>query len=383
MEGAYVERFLNMCNHHGIELWDLKPSGHNYEMNISVSEFRKLKPIIKKTKSKVIIKERFGFPFFIHKYRKRQCFALCAMLCIFLLYVSTFFVFGIQIDGNVKCTEEVILESLKSQGICQGIRKEKVNCSKITQYLRGEFENIIWASAHINGTKLVINIRENNEEQIEVTAENQAEDIVAECDGIIVEIITRSGNPMVHIGDEVKTGDILVSGELEILNDAGEVTAYQYVSPDADIRIQTEIKYEDSLEIAYISKEYTGKKSHRLRIETGKNIYNLGRKTIRYKNYTTDSRWKSEILGVNIFTETIEEYQEVKKNYTEKEYNQLLNTHFNKFCNDLEKKGVQILQNSVKIYSESKRVFAKGIITICKDVGIKQKIAKKELEEGI
>ena len=42
----------------------LEPCGHHYEMYISVTGFRKLKPIIKKTKTKVVILKRYGLPFF-------------------------------------------------------------------------------------------------------------------------------------------------------------------------------------------------------------------------------------------------------------------------------------------------------------------------------
>ena len=82
IEGYSPERFLNMCSHHGIYLWNLKPCGHAYEMNISVKGFRRLKPIIRKTGTKIIIRERRGFPFFLHKYRKRKIFFGGIFFCI-------------------------------------------------------------------------------------------------------------------------------------------------------------------------------------------------------------------------------------------------------------------------------------------------------------
>lgn len=50
--GYSPERFLNLCSHHHIYLWGLEPCGHHYEMYISVTGFRKLKPIIKKNEDK-------------------------------------------------------------------------------------------------------------------------------------------------------------------------------------------------------------------------------------------------------------------------------------------------------------------------------------------
>ena len=45
---------------------------------------------------------------------------------------------------------------------------------------------------------------------------------------------------MVHVGDQVKKGDILVSGRIEVCNDAKEVVEYQYEQADADIRADTQ-----------------------------------------------------------------------------------------------------------------------------------------------
>ena len=61
------ERFLNLCRNRGILLWGLSPHGRDYEMYISIRGFRKLKPVLKKTKTKVTIEERFGLPFLDRK----------------------------------------------------------------------------------------------------------------------------------------------------------------------------------------------------------------------------------------------------------------------------------------------------------------------------
>ena len=72
--GSFAERFLNGCSHHKIRLWNLKPVPGGYEMNITISGFRKLKPIIRKTGIKVVIIKRSGLPFLLFRYRKRRLF---------------------------------------------------------------------------------------------------------------------------------------------------------------------------------------------------------------------------------------------------------------------------------------------------------------------
>lgn len=62
--GYSPERFFNLCSHQKIDLWDMNVNLRTYEMKISVKDFLKLKPIIRKTKTKVKVVERYGFPFF-------------------------------------------------------------------------------------------------------------------------------------------------------------------------------------------------------------------------------------------------------------------------------------------------------------------------------
>ena len=64
--GYSTERFLNACSHRGILLWGLEPVNRAYEMNIETRGFKQLKPIIRKTGTKVTIVGRFGLPFYIN-----------------------------------------------------------------------------------------------------------------------------------------------------------------------------------------------------------------------------------------------------------------------------------------------------------------------------
>lgn len=62
--GYSPERFLNLCSHHQIRLWGLRPCGHAYEMYLSVKSFRKLKPILRKSNMRIKVLERRGSSFF-------------------------------------------------------------------------------------------------------------------------------------------------------------------------------------------------------------------------------------------------------------------------------------------------------------------------------
>ena len=72
ISGFSPERFLNACMHRNIYIWNIQPVQDFYEMNISISDFRMLKPILKKTGVRAVIIKRYGFPFFLFQHRKRK-----------------------------------------------------------------------------------------------------------------------------------------------------------------------------------------------------------------------------------------------------------------------------------------------------------------------
>lgn len=70
----------------------------------------------------------------------------------------------------------------------------------------------------------------------------------------------------------MKKGQILVSGIVDVYNDAKEVVNQRPVSADADIFVRVDIPYEEHLPYLYEYKEYTGRKRQGgcLALQTGR-----------------------------------------------------------------------------------------------------------------
>lgn len=153
--------------------------------------------------------------------------------------------------------------------------KSRISCADIVKEIRREYNDIVWVSASIDGSRLKVQIKENEDTFREDTDDGSGEehptDLIAETDGVITQIVTRSGVPQVHAGDTVKAGDLLVSGRIEVLDDSGEVVGYQYQRSDADVFADTQIEYADSIPLTWQDKIYDGKKRYRwyVRFSTG------------------------------------------------------------------------------------------------------------------
>ena len=156
VEGYSPERFLNLCCYHGIFLWNLRPAKGAYEMNIRVRDFRRLRPMVRKSRAKVRIIQKRGVPFFIHKYRGRKLFFTGSVIAICLIFLLSSFIWRIQIDGNLARTDEVLLSFLTEKGIACGMAKKNVDCDRIEKDIRMEYDDIIWVSAYVHGSCLKI-----------------------------------------------------------------------------------------------------------------------------------------------------------------------------------------------------------------------------------
>ena len=376
LTGYSPERFLNLCKAHGIEIWDLQIHGLNYDMNVSIRDFRRLKPFRKKSRARLHILERHGLPFFLHRYRNRKMFPVGILLCIAFLYIMSLYIWNIHIEGNYSRTTDVILDYLESEHIVHGMRKSQVDCKQIQSMIRIEFPDIIWVSAEIRGTRLLIHVRENTDDipQEPQGDEEGPRDIIAGREGLITSVLVRSGVAQVQAGDEVERGTPLVSGRIEIQNDAGEVTGYQYTAADADIYARTSYIYYDEFVLSHETREPTGKKRFGVYAKLGNKSLSLDLKPgyedfrvlhTEYPVKITENFYLPLVFGLRRY----EECETYTESYSKEEARAIAEANLNEFLENLIQKGVQITENNVKIEVGRNTCTAYGTITAVEEIG--------------
>ncbi len=355
ISGYSPERFLNLCKHKNIEIWGLEAKQGQYEMYMTVKGFRNLKPILRKTRTRISILERCGVPFFFYKYRARKVFFLGFFLCLFLIFSLSRFIWNIDIQGNLSFTDQVILEYLSSQDIYHGMKIRDVSCEQIVKDIRKEFDDIIWVSASLEGCNLIIAVQENTDTFQHTQNEHTASDLVATANGIITEIITRSGVPLVKVGDKVKKGDILVTGIVPVVNDAGEVIREDYKTADATVVAEVMLPYQDLCETSYLKKEYIKGNRKQVFLECSGYRLSFGLpKEKKSQQETTTTACQLQLYGnfyLPVFYGTTK-YQPyvLKEEKREKEdRTQILNDNLDTYCKNLEVNGIEILEKNVQL----------------------------------
>lgn len=371
-------------------------------MCITVSGFRRLKGIVKKTGTKVAIQKRCGLPFFVPKMKRRKIFLLGLIGSLaFWMWMSTF-IWAVDIEGNYSISDDIFMDFLKQNDVYVGMKRVEVNITELEKKIRQDFGIVTWTSAKIDGTRLEIQIKEN-EVDTGVREENykgeQGEkenefgsDLIAEEDGQIVSMVTRAGVPQVAVGAEVKKGDMLVAGSVPVYNEDATVKKYQYYDADADIFISRFWQQTEELPLTYEKKEYTGEEKKEFFIDVmGKEmLLRIGK--VKYENYdkVTDKRQVKLLdnfyLPVYYGSSVNREYVLTDNIYTKEEVKNIFSEKLIIFITGLEEKGVQIIKKDVTIDKKNKkwqmRVDLQIVEQTGKSIPIVPQVEKAIPEEG-
>ncbi|MDE5909264.1 MAG: sporulation protein YqfD [Lachnospiraceae bacterium] len=357
--GFSPERFMNLCSNHNIFLWDIENHGDYYTMKISLKGFYRLRGISRKTGTRVVITKRYGLPFLSLRMWRRRIF-VCGLLgsLIFWIWMSGF-IWAIEVEGNYYVTTDVFQDFLVSSGFEAGMKKSDVEIEALEKAIRNEFDIVTWTSARIDGTRLLIQVKENDliqaDESKPELPDGEGVDLVAGKEGEIVSIVTRSGTPKVTAGTLVNEGDVLVEGGVPIMNEDGTVRYYDYCRADADIMLKCTYLLKEELKEQYEQKQYTGNEKKSLFIMFGTKKVKLPTIGKGYETYDVIEEKKqlklfeNYYLPVYIGSDLVREYVVEEKIYSQNEVKKLFEEKIQKFIETLQEKGVQIIEKNVTI----------------------------------
>lgn len=385
--GFSPERFMNLCSNKDILLWDIVRDGEVYYMNITLKGFFSLRPIVKKTGTRVAVLQRYGLPFFLPKLLKRKVFLAGLFLTVAFWIWSSAYIWNIELAGNYQITQDVFNRFLKENQVTEGMRKDQLDIETLEKEIRKQFPQVTWASARLEGTKLRIDIKENDAPIItETKEETVGKDLVSQYEGTVVSVMVRSGVPVVAAGDTVENGTVLVEGRVPVYNDDGTVREYIYVDADADVVLEHTREFTASLSFDYIKKEYTGREKKRYYLRLGEKELRLpeDRPFLVYDSVIRESRpLVFQKLSIPVYTGsyTHREYQNVEYEYTLDEARTLLNQKISVYIASLEEKGVQIIEKDVKIDTTEGSWVVTGEFLVQEPVGRSVEIEKTEIED--
>ena len=380
LTGRSPERFFNLCRSSKILLWNIACEKEEYRFFLLLPDFYRIRPFARKAGVRVRIQEKLGLPFFLYRNRKRKLFAVGAASFFLLLFVLSHFIWNISFSGNLLFTDDMLTGQLREIGVCYGMPKRGVDCDRIEEELRSRCSRIVWVSAHVSGTRLQIRIRENETADGISLREESPRNLVAETAGTVVSILVRAGKAVVQPGDEVEKGQILVEGMLPVTNDSGEVERTLFVRADADIRLRTTKIYREWVPHFQTVRSYTGKMQRGFRLRAGAVDILAMPPLAGKRNWDLTGVSRQIVLFGDFFlpvwTEAItaREYEKVERKRTKTELNDLTKAVHERKLQKLTEKGVQIIENDVKILDNSNGWIICGSMTVEEEAGTGQKL---------
>lgn len=363
------ERFMNICRANKIAIYNIEAFENNVSFQMNAKDFKLLKPVVAKTGCKLKITQKRGIPFFMFRYRKHYCFIIGLFLSILMLNIMSMFLWKVEFDGNLTITDNVLMKFLSTVDITTGKKISDIDCNKVEEALRKNYDEITWASVELSGTKMIVHIKENDG-FIKKQEENGAGSLVCAYDGEITSIITRKGTAKVKKGDTVSSGDLLVSSEVIVYNDAKEAIGSYLVSADADIYIKTKLPYSDSIDACYEYKIYTGRKKEYLVFSLFNKMFEIGGNFTKFDEFDENTSVEclklneSFYLPVTLGNKCQTEYISQFGTYTTEQASRILLENMGVYLKKIEKKGVQIIDTSVTMEDDNGQFVLSGFITV-------------------
>ena len=415
--GEETLRFVNLCRNNGIELRHLVRRENAIQMEIDAENFKKLRPLVRKTHVKIHILNRHGPAFFFYRHKRRWWFLLGMTVFAGMIYMLSLFVWQIDIDGNRKYTDALILQALAQMDVKTGCRKSEIDLPEIEEELRIMYNEITWVSASITGTKLQIELREGdlkisgssgggktgnvkrveNRENNSKTQNGESEtdlpaNLVADEDAIITNLVVRRGTVAVRYGDEVKKGDVLIEGKVYIYNEDETLKKVDYLTAEGDVFGKYQELYEKHYQRKHEVRSYTGKNYRELGVAiVGKSFClpvweNILKKQLEENTLSEVWSWKKQFRLTPTFylpfaleyTEYVP-YENVVEEYTDEVIKKMAEEELQKYLNELEKKGVQIISNSVTISLDADGGHVKGTLILDGPIGKEVPISSEHM----
>lgn len=377
---------MNLAAYRGVYLWEVNQRGTGMTMKAAGGSWEILQECAEKTGCKLELLGEGGLPAFFRRFRKRQVWTAGLLFFAAGLYFLSSFVWMVEVEGNERLTKAELLSFCEKEGLRPGAWKRKLDTEALTAALLEEFSDISWVSVGIHGTDAAIRLAETIPQTEPVDLETPC-DVVANTDGVILQITAERGTPLVAAGDVVEQGDVLISAEL-LIGLEGEEQHTEYTAAEGSVTARLWKRLSEEVPLQYEEKRYLG-------IEKENHSLILGEQELDFLHPAMETRWEKSLLSekplaLGDFTLPLKWKREVWKAYelcpkerTEAEAKKLLEEKLRKKAENLLSVFGKIEEINIQYESYADHVQGEATVTMTERIGEKRKrTQEKECENA-
>ncbi len=310
VHGQFVERFINLCLHRGIFLWDIRKNNEtDTRLKMSVRAFKSLRPIARKTHTRVKILEKHGLPIWLAKCKRRTGFLIGILAAAIFFFVASLFVWTVEIAPTERTDESEIRYVLSELGVRPGALKSRIAPREIKDKALLKLDGLSWLWVDVRGVRVEVRLLEKRPAPEILSTD--ACDIVAARDGIICEIIATEGQTKVQVGDTVLRKQLLISA---VFTSEREGVPARYTHASGQVFARTWYEASITIDAKQTIKNYTDRTHTHRRLKIGNFILPLGsQKNIPFEMCdlkSTSHDWLifSKYTGISYQTDVYMEY---------------------------------------------------------------------------
>ena len=352
----------------GINIKNIKFFDCYIEFETSINNYFKLKKYLKTYKFR--IKNDSGIYYLFSKIKSNKIIMLNIILFLILIFIMSNTIISVKVIHSKKYIRDIISKSLEENGIKRlSWKKDYKELSEIKEKILKEYpKNIEWLEIEKIGMTYVIKVEEK------IITDTKKEDrkcnVVATKDGIITNIKSTNGVELVTVGDYVKKGDVLISGEIIFNEEIKNMVCASGI-------VMAEVWYESNVKIPL---------NYQTEVKTNKKRYNIsyGDTKIfksRLKKYRTKKKKLFRLFGNDINLLKEEEIRIKNKKYSEKEaINRALDLTKEKINLKLDEKEEIITQKVLKKDVKNSTMYVEIFSSVKENISEITEIQKEEKE---
>ncbi len=379
LKNGNFEKIINLLQRKNINMWDVEKNEHGIKFKISYEDYKKYEEILRDKNMEAVNKK--GFALKLRKLKVRKGFVAGLFILLVCLYVLSSLVWNIQVIGTSNITAKNIVKLLEENNIKTPISHSSLKPKKIETMLYNSFERFKFVEVYIEGSNLIIFVKEKKPEKAEIKS-NEPSSIISNKNAIINKVIAKSGQPVVKVGDVVYEGQTLVMGMVKNKNSE----EFMMVPSEGTIYGKTYYNFEMKEEKVKSFEVSTNKHKNVYYLQiNGNSIKIIGDKApfenYNYREETVNIPIISNLTDIRFikgtYYEQVVEPIEIDESTAKNKMKVALYDDLLKMCN----RDAKILKSSMNFSHDESYYYLRAQIEVIEDIGEKVRLSMPEVDK--
>ena len=210
-EGGSPARFLQAAADSGIPLWEVRRRGITLSACCAARHYARLRRPARRAGLRLHLTGRRGLVFKTRRLRARPGLAVGLVLALLLWHGLSGRIWSVTVHGNDTLPEAGLRQIVREWGVYVGAPIDALDIETIRLEALRRVDGVAWLTVNLEGSVAHVELLESDP-PVDIRAADPPSNLIAARDGWILRTEIFGGEALVHPGDAVTAGTLLVSG---------------------------------------------------------------------------------------------------------------------------------------------------------------------------